>query len=131
MPPPGLPRLQRVNSTKFYHFDGPIATQNLKFDRLLFHMTDEPLDTVSLEEPPLVIASSEKRQTIFVDEINGVPWDKFVRSVYRKSKASVVKGKPLFHVSFDILTNPLIQIKRQTTLHQLGDNQKSANQSNQ
>lgn len=96
----GMPRLDVHNTTKYYYFDRNIRVDNLKFDRLLFHNNNEPLEMVKLHEPPLLIAAIRKHKEILVDEINGISWDNFFNSVYRKSKNNAIKGK---HVIFYLL----------------------------
>lgn len=88
----GLPLIETINNTKYYYFDGTIKTEHLEFDRLLFDNSNGSLELVTLEEPPLVVTSAGKHKEIFVDKINGIPWDGFVNSVYRKSKPVPIKG---------------------------------------
>lgn len=88
----GLPLIETINNTKYYYFNGTVKTNHLEFDRLLFDNSNGSLEMVTLVEPPLIVQSPGRHKEIFVDKINGISWDGFVNSVYRKSKPQPIKG---------------------------------------
>lgn len=88
----GLPRVQIMNDTKVFYFDGQISTDHLEFNRLLYDPSNQSLDTVALEEPKLMVAPIGKHKEIFVKKINGIVWDDFVSSVYLKTNPTPING---------------------------------------
>lgn len=53
------------------------------------------MENVALEEPTLKISSEGRHEEIFVEKINGILWNKFVDTLYRKSRPTPILGKKI------------------------------------
>lgn len=79
-----------------FYFAGDISTDSLDFNTVSLKNSDSsPSEAVALNEPIPIIRNFENHKEIFVDKINGIHWDSFVTSLYRKSRNNVITGKIL------------------------------------